>query len=108
MRRLEPLVPHPSAERRGAKPHCFPRELSDASKWGLFAREEQFAGSALHRRTLDFALMVEIVDAAVIIMFCSQNIPGSLQFYRIFASFFPYSCLLLKKKKVVGFDRFFY
>lgn len=48
----------------------------------------------LHTRhyevTLDFALMVEMLDAAVIIMFCSKNILGSLQFYRIAASLFPY------------------
>lgn len=57
--------------------------------------------NSLHARhckvTLDFALMVEILDAAVI--FCSKNILGSLQFYRISASFLTYSCLLLKKKK---------
>lgn len=51
-----------------------------------------------YKITLDFALMVEILDAAVIIVYCSKNILSSLQFYRISASFFPYSCLLLKRE----------
>lgn len=60
-----------------------------------------------HRKvTLDFALMVEIRDAAVII--CSKNVSGPLQFYRISASFLTYSCLLLKKRSSGVFSYFFY
>lgn len=63
--------------------------------------------NSLHTRhlkvTLNFALMVEILDAAVLIIFCSKNISGSLQFYRISASFLTYSCLLLKKRSGGGF-----
>lgn len=40
--------------------------------------------------TSGFELMVEILDAAVGIPFCSENKRGSLQFYSTSASFFPY------------------
>lgn len=58
--------------------------------------------NALHTQhckvTLGFELMVEILDAAVGITFCSENILGSLQFYSVSASFFPYQCLFLLSK----------
>lgn len=62
-----------------------------------------------HRKfTLDFASMVEKLAAAVIIIICSKNVSGPLQFYRISASFLTYSCLLLKKRSGGGFSYFFY
>ena len=73
---------------------------------GVYSLGKNTLHTRQYKVTLDFALMVEILDAAVIIVFCSKTYWGHCSFIGFLHPFFLIHAFCLKKIKVVGFDSF--